>query len=130
MADYAQICELFARYAAAIDSRDPAMLRDVLTDDARFVAHITGGPTAGPFESGDAVVGFISGTTAAQHGQRRHVMTNVWRQGQTAHAFVSLFETANGRTSVLTTGTYRTTVVERDGDARFSDIVVSLDRQG
>jgi hypothetical protein len=31
---------------------------------------------------------------------------------------------------VLTTGTYRTTVVERDGDARFSDIVVSLDRQG
>ena len=56
MADYAQICELFARYAAAIDGRDPAMLRDVLTDDARFVAHIAGGPTAGPFESGDAVL--------------------------------------------------------------------------
>jgi hypothetical protein len=45
-------------------------------------------------------------------------------------ASLSLFETANGRTSVLTTGTYRTTVVEKDGDARLSDIVVSLDRQG
>jgi hypothetical protein len=57
-------------------------------------------------------------------------MTNVWRQGETAHAYVSLSETANGRTSVLTTETYRTTVVEKDGDARLSDIVVSLDRQG
>lgn len=55
MADYAQICELFARYAAAIDGRDPAMLRDVLTDDAWFIAHGAGGPTAGPFESGGRV---------------------------------------------------------------------------
>ena len=105
------------------------MLRDVLTDDARFVAHIADGPTAGPLESGDAVVDFISSTTATQHGQRRHVMTSVWRQGETAHAFVSLFETANGRTRVLTAGTYRTTVVETDGDARFSDIAVRLDGQ-
>ena len=104
MSDYAQICELFARYAAAIDGRDHAMLRDVLTDDARFVSHIAGGPTVGPFESGDAVVKYISGTAAMQHGQRRHVMTNVWRREETAYALVSLLETASGWLSVLTKG--------------------------
>jgi hypothetical protein len=46
-------------------------------------------------------------------------MTNVWRQGETAHAYVSLSETANGRTSVLTTGTYRTTVVEKTATRAF-----------
>jgi hypothetical protein len=63
-----------------------------------------------------------------QHGQRRHVMTNVWRREETACALVSLLETVGGRLSVLTTGIYRTTVVEKDGNVRFSDIVVSLDR--
>ena len=44
MADYAQVCELFARYATAVDSRDDASLRGVLTDDARFVIRVAGGP--------------------------------------------------------------------------------------
>lgn len=128
MDDYAQVCDLFARYAAAVDTRDDAMLRDVLTDDARFTAEVTGGPTVGPFESGDAVVDFISGTTAKQQGQRRHVMTNVWLDGDTAHSVVSLFETVDGDLSVRTTGTYRVTIVEHNRKVRFSSISINLDR--
>ncbi|MCU1682333.1 MAG: hypothetical protein JWQ81_3072 [Amycolatopsis sp.] len=71
------------------------MLRNVLTDDARFVAQITAGPAVGPDESGDAIVKFVSDTTAVEHGQRRHVLTNVWREGEeVAHAGVGLFEHA------------------------------------
>lgn len=83
-ADYAQLSDLFARYAAAVDDHDDTLLRDVLADDVRFVAEIAGGPTVGPFESSDAVVEFISGTTAKQLGQRRHVMTNIWMD-ETSH---------------------------------------------
>lgn len=128
MPDYAQICDLFARYATAVDSRDHAMLRDVLADDARLTRSIAGGPTVGPFEPRDAVVDFISGTTAKQHGQRRHVMTNVSVDGDTAHAVVSLFETIDGQISVRTTGTYRVTVVEQRGRVRLSHISINLDQ--
>lgn len=104
------------------------MLRDVLADDVRFVAEIAGGQTVGPFESSDAVVEFISRTTAKQLGRRRHVMTNIWMDGNIAHALVSLFETIDGRLNFLTTGNYRVTVVERNGSLRFSNIAVHLDR--
>jgi SnoaL-like domain len=127
-ADYAQLSDLFARYAAAADDHDDTMLRDVLADDARFVAEIAGGPTVGPSESSDAVVEFIFGTTAKQLGQRRHVMTNIWMDGNIAHALVSLFETVDGQLNFRTTGTYRVTVVEQNGSLRFSNIAVHLDR--
>ena len=127
-ADYAQLSDLFARYAAAADDHDDTMLRDVLADDARFVAEIAGGPTVGPSVSSDAVVEFIFGTTAKQLGQRRHVMTNIWMDGNIAHALVSLSETVDGHLNFRTTGTYRVTVVEQNGSLRFSNIAVHLDR--
>jgi hypothetical protein len=55
----------------------------------------------------------------------RHVTTNVWRHRQDARACVRPATPAN----MLTTGTYRIVVAEKDAEVRFSGIVVSLDRQ-
>jgi hypothetical protein len=55
-------------------------------------------------------------------------MTNIWMDGNIAHALVSLFETVDGQLNFRTTGTYRVTVVEQNGSLRFSNIAVHLDR--
>jgi len=128
MADYSKVCDLFARYASAMDDNNYAMLRDVFTDDATFTVDITGGPTVGPFESGDAIVEFISSTTEEQQDQRRHVITNVRIDGDKAYGILSLFVTANAELVVQTTGVYATTLAEQGGGPRFSSMYLTLDR--
>jgi ketosteroid isomerase-like protein len=128
MADYAQVCDVFARYAAAMDDNEFGMLRAVFSDDAVFTVDITGGPTVGPFESGDAIVEFISSTTEEQQDQRRHVITNIRIDGDTAYGILSLFVTADGQLTVQTTGVYRVTLVDSGGEVRFSEMYLTLDR--
>jgi hypothetical protein len=128
MADYAQVCDVFARYAAAMDDNAFGVLRDVFTDDAVFTVDITGGPTVGPFESADAIVEFISSTTEEQQDQRRHVITNVRLDGDTAYGVLSLFVTAGGELVVQTTGVYKVALAEQGGGVRFSSMYLTLDR--
>ena len=128
MADYAQVSDVFARYAAAMDDNNFSMLRDVFTDDAVFTIDITDGPTVGPFESGDAVVEFIQSTTEEQQDQRRHVITNVRIDGNDAYGILSLFVTAGGELTVQTTGVYKVTLAEAGGGVRFSTMYLTLDR--
>jgi hypothetical protein len=128
MADYAQVCDVFARYASAMDDNAFTVLRDVFTDDATFTVDITGGPTVGPFESGDAIVEFISSTTEEQQDQRRHVITNVRIDGDTAYGILSLFVTADGQLTVQTTGVYEVRLAEQGGTTRFSSMYLTLDR--
>jgi hypothetical protein len=128
MADYADVCDVFARYASAMDDNAYGMLREVFTDDATFTVDITGGPTVGPFESGDAIVEFISSTTEEQQDQRRHVITNVRIDGDTAYGILSLFVTADGQLTVQATGVYKVQIVEDSGRARFGSMFLTLDR--
>jgi hypothetical protein len=128
MADYAQVCDVFARYASAMDDNNYATLREVFSDDATFTVDITGGPTVGPFESGDAIVEFISSTTEEQQDQRRHVITNVRIEGDVAYGVLSLFVTANGELTVQTTGVYEVGLVQQGGSPRFSSMYLTLDR--
>jgi 3-phenylpropionate/cinnamic acid dioxygenase small subunit len=128
MPDYATTAELFARYAAAMDDNDFDMLGDVFTQDATFIVDIAGGPTVGPYETRDAIVEFISSTTQEQQDQRRHVITNVRRDGDRARAILSLFVTAEGELVIQTTGVYRTELAEEGGALRFRSMKLSLDR--
>jgi len=128
MADYAQVSDVFARYASAMDDNNFEVLRDVFTDDSTFTVDITGGPTVGPFESGDAIVEFISSTTEEQQDQRRHVITNVRIEGDTAYGILSLFVTADGQLTVQTTGVYKVTLAQQGGKVRFSSMYLTLDR--
>jgi hypothetical protein len=128
MADYAQVCNVFARYASAMDDNNFEVLRSVFTADASFTVDITGGPTVGPYESGDAIVEFISSTTEEQQDQRRHVITNVRLEDETAYGVLSLFVTADGELTVQTTGVYKVTLADSDGTLAFSSMYLTLDR--
>jgi GTP cyclohydrolase III len=128
MPDYATVADLFARYAAAMDDNDFDVLRDVFTERSSFTVDITGGPTVGPFTSRDATVEFIQSTTEGQQDQRRHVITNVRTEGDTAYAILSLFVTANGELSVQTTGVYKCELGDEAGKTRFASLYLTLDR--
>src|ERR1700722_9717200 len=122
MADYAQVCDVFARYASAMDDNAFTVLREVFTDDAAFTVDITGGPTVGPYESGDAIVEFITSTTEEQQDQRRHVITNVRIDGDEAYGVLSLFVTAEGQLTVQTTGVYKVRLSTSGDAVRFSNM--------
>jgi len=126
MADYAEVSNAFALYASAMDDNDYETLRSVFTDDAVFTVDITGGPTVGPYETADAIVEFISSTTEDQQDQRRHVITNVRLDGDTAYGILSLFVTADGELTVQATGVYKVTLA--GGSAQFSNMYLTLDR--
>jgi hypothetical protein len=128
MADYAEVCNVFARYASAMDDNDFEVLRSVFTADASFTVDITGGPTIGPYESGDAIVEFISSTTQEQQDQRRHVITNVRLEAEAAYGVLSLFVTADGELTVQTTGVYKVTLADAGGAPAFSSMYLTLDR--
>jgi uncharacterized protein (TIGR02246 family) len=127
--DHATVAEVFARYAAAIDDADFDRLGDVFTEGASFTVEVTGGETFGPFEPRDAIVEFISSTTAAQQDQRRHVITNV-RLGDEdeAYGLLSLFATAAGEVSIQTTGVYRIELEQQAGRWRLRSMRLTLDR--
>jgi ketosteroid isomerase-like protein len=128
MADYSEVCNVFARYASAMDDNNYEVLREVFSDDATFTVDITDGPTVGPYESGDAIVEFISSTTEDQQDQRRHVITNVRVEGETAYGILSLFVTADGELTVQTTGVYKVEMIEEGGASRFASMYLTLDR--
>jgi SnoaL-like protein len=128
MPDYAAVADLFARYAAAMDDNDFDVLRQVFTEQSSFTVDITGGPTVGPFNSRDETVDFIQSTTQEQQDQRRHVITNVRIDGNTAYGILSLFVTANGELTVQTTGVYKCELGEEGGTTRFASMYLTLDR--
>ncbi|MCW3066619.1 MAG: nuclear transport factor 2 family protein [Solirubrobacterales bacterium] len=128
MPDYATVADIFARYAAAMDDKNFEMLGDVFTEQSDFTVDITGGPTVGPFHSRDETVEFIQTTTVEQRDQRRHVITNVRTEGETAYGILSLFVTENGELSVQSTGVYRCSLADENGKTRFSSMYLTLDR--
>lgn len=128
MPDYTAVAELFARYASAMDDKDFDTLHDVFTEEATFTVDITGGPTVGPYESRDSIVEFISTTTKEQQDQRRHVITNVRREGDVASGILSLFVTDDGELTVQATGVYRTDVAQEGDALRFANMYLILDR--
>jgi hypothetical protein len=128
MAEYATVADIFARYAAAMDDKNFEMLGDVFADKSDFTVDITGGPTVGPFHSRDETVNFIRDTTVNQGDQRRHVITNVRTDGDTAYGILSLFVTDNGELTVQSTGVYKCDLAEEDGKLRFGSMYLTLDR--
>ena len=128
MPDYSAVSHLFALYAATQDERDFKTLEHVFTDDCTFTVDITGGPTVGPYEDRTSTIDFIEGAIRGQDDQRRHVITNVRFNGDTAYAILSLFVTKDGELAPQATGVYECQVVERGGEPRFKSMYLTLDR--
>lgn len=128
MPDYSVVSNVFSTYATSMDDHDFGLLRSVFTEDATFTVDITGGPTIGPYESQDAIVEFIESTTREQGDQRRHVITNLRLDGDTAYTILSLLVTDNGELTAQSTGVYKVKLRDDGGNVRFSEMYLTLDR--
>jgi SnoaL-like domain len=129
MPDYAAIAELFARYGAAQDLHDRALMATTLTADAEATIHIVGMDSIGPLAGRDTIVSFFGDILDSQTDQRRHSITNIRRlEADRVNAYLTLIVTDAGETVVKSAGIYEVTVAEEDGALKLSSIVLSLDR--
>lgn len=132
MTDHATIAQLFGRYGSALDDGHFEWLNDVFTADAEYTIDITGGDTIGPVSSRAKVVEFLTGTlkqVESEHGQTRHVITNVWAEDDTAHAVLTHVVTSPvGELTVLLTGTYTVEMGQENGNARMRNVRLLCDK--
>ncbi len=132
MTDHDTIAQLFGRYGSALDEGHFEWLDDVFTSDAEYTIDITGADTIGPVSSRKEVVDFLTGTlkqVESEHGQTRHVITNLWADGDTAHAVLTHVVTSPaGELTVLLTGTYTVELGDDDGATKMRNVRLLCDK--
>jgi 3-phenylpropionate/cinnamic acid dioxygenase small subunit len=116
--DKLAIHELLSRAAYAYDEHKLDMLEACFTPDAAFSIQIRDADLIGPFEGRDAIMKLYADSMAQQTDVRRHVVSNIFFNGEGADPEVisnlTLFATENGQTALLSVGVYRDVV--RRGD--------------
>ena len=132
-ADRLAIHELLARSAWAYDEARLDVMEACFTADAQMALRIAGGDVIGPHIGRDAVLKLIRNAIESQSDQRRHVISNVFVESESADSAVvvstlALLTTANEQTSVLSAGLYRDTVVRTSEGWRFRERFLSLDK--
>jgi hypothetical protein len=126
VSQFEEVSQLFATYAWGIDTRQYDLLNSVFAADGAFVVKVAGGDTY-TFEGRKGVVDFISSTTDAQTDQRRHVITNLRLDGDTATSTLTLHVVDSGVHTVKTCGVYTCKLVQEDGALRFAHMDLALD---
>lgn len=131
--DKQDIQELLARSAWAYDEARLDVMEECFQSDAQMRLRIAGGDVVGPYDGRTAVLDLIRGSIESQSDQRRHVISNVFFESQSADEAVvlsnlTLLATAGGEIAVLSAGVYRDTVVRSDGAWRFRERFLTLDR--
>jgi 3-phenylpropionate/cinnamic acid dioxygenase small subunit len=125
------IHELLSRAAYAYDERDLDLLENSFDPDAVMSMRIAGGDLIGPFEGRDGILQLMKNSMAEQTDVRRHVVSNIFFESAGEPAVVisnlTLLSTQNGVASLLATGVYRDTVVEKDGSWRLLKRHLDLD---
>jgi len=133
MNDHEAIYQLYARYAAGMDSRRFELTRETFASNARFSLNIKGTEAMPPIDGKQEIGDFIETTTREQSDQRRHVISNVRTSqedgSEVAYAYLSLFVTTDDGLTVQCTGQYRSEIVEEDGELRFGHMQLDLDGQ-
>ena len=132
-ADRLAIHELLARSAWAYDEARLDVMEACFTTDAQMALRIAGGDVIGPHVGRAAVRALIRNAIESQTDQRRHVISNVFVESESADSAVvvstlALLTTANEQTSVLSAGLYRDTVVRTSEGWRFRERFLSLDK--
>jgi len=113
------VAERIYRYGWAYDERDCTALNDCFTAQAVWEGRLMGVDQIGPHKGRDTVVTWLSGFWDEQNDQRRHLFTNVIvdepsGMETTAHAYLLLASSSEGRTSVVSAGPYRFTLAYED----------------
>ena len=115
------------------DEADPDLIASCFTDDARMTLRIgRDGDLVGPFEGRAAIRALHADSMAAQTDQRRHNLSNLWVEKETADEAtvvtnLTLLSIENGTVRVLSSGWYRDTLTHRDGTWLLADRYVYLD---
>lgn len=131
--DKLAIHELLARSAWAYDEARLDVMKDCFTEAVQMRLRIAGGDVIGPYEGRDAVLALNRDAIASQRDQRRHVVSNVFFESEDGDAAVvvstlTLLATADGRTSVVSAGLYRDTVVRTPEGWLFAERFLQLDK--
>lgn len=124
---------LLGRASWGYDEADPDLIASCFTEDARMSLRVgRDGQLVGPFEGRDAIRKLHADSMAAQTDQRRHNLSNLWVDKETADEAtvvtnLTLLSIENGAVQVLSSGWYRDQLVHRDGGWLIADRYVYLD---
>jgi SnoaL-like protein len=126
------MAERIYRYGWAFDEREPTLLADCFTDDARWEARVAGETVIGPFDGRAAIVEFMKGFWERQDDQRRHMISNVIVDAQTEDEArvltYHLLASARGGAPVpVTCGFYRLLMQKQDGVWRIHRLLAGYD---
>jgi 3-phenylpropionate/cinnamic acid dioxygenase small subunit len=118
--DKLAIHELLSRAAYNLDERAGEPLAANFAEQGSFSLRIAGGDLVGPFEGRDGIMELMTGAWAEQTDVRRHVVSNIFFDGEeqgnpVVVSNLTLFATEGGEIQLLTAGVYRD-VVTRSGD--------------
>ena len=127
------IHELLSRSAYGLDERDVELLASTFAEHASFSMRIGNGDLVGPFETRAGIMKLMTDSMAEQTDQRRHVVSNIFFEGEREGYLVvvsnlTLMATENGEIQLLSAGVYRDTVIRVDGDWQILDRYLELDK--
>ena len=124
---------LLGKASWGYDEADPDLIASCFAEDARMSLRIgRDGQLVGPFEGRAAIRALHADSMAAQTDQRRHNLTNMWIDKETAdeatvYSNLTLLSIENGAVGVLSSGWYRDQLTHRDGTWLIADRYVYLD---
>ena len=120
--DYAEIHQLYARYAHTLDSGDADGWARTFTSDGVFANA----------QGYDGLVGFATNFHEQQSGHARHwnsqVMITPSAEGANGACYLFLYDTGVRPPSVIAAGIYRDTLVKTANGWRFKTRAVEIDR--
>lgn len=127
------IHELLSRSAYALDERAAEPLAATFAQQGSFSLRIAGGDLIGPFEGREGIMELMTGAWAEQTDLRRHVVSNIFFDGEeqgnpVAVSNLTLFATEDGEIQLLTAGVYRDVVTRIDGSWVILRRHLELDR--
>lgn len=131
--DKLAIHELLSRAAYGLDVRDLDLLANSFGEDAKFSMRIGGGDLVGPFETREGIMKLMTDSMAEQTDQRRHVVSNIFFDGEQNNnpvvvSNLTLMATENGEIELLSAGVYRDVVSRDSGEWQILDRYLELDK--
>ncbi len=131
--DKLAIHELLSRSAYGLDERDVDMLAATFAEQANFSMRIARGDLVGPFETRAGIMQLMTDSMAEQTDQRRHVVSNIYFDGESEGnpvvvSNLTLMATENGEIQIISAGVYRDTVTKAAGHWEILDRYLELDK--
>lgn len=117
----AEIQDTLGRAAWGYDENDVDLIATQFTEAAAMTLRIgRQGDLIGPFEGREAIRKLHADSLAGQTDQRRHNLTNVWFEKESAEdatvvSNLTLLSIENGAARVLSSGWYRDELVHSEG---------------